>query len=1599
MKRILLPVAITAVLVVGAPIVAQTEDEDRGYLQALLEDNLSGAGRDIRIKGFAGALSSQATIEELTIADDDGIWLTLREVRLDWNRAALLRGRISIAELSAQEILLPRLPTAGEDLPDPEAKPFSLPDLPVSVQIDLLEIARVTLGAPVIGIAAEVSLNGSASLAGGEGTADLTVERLDGATGTLALKGSFANETSVLAVDLSLIEGPNGLLATLTGLPDGPPLALTVKGEGPLDDFAADLGLSTEDVDRLTGRVTLAALPADAATPGRAFGARLAGDVRPLLEQEHRAFFGPDLSLTVSGDTFDDGRLVIDTLDLVSEAVRLQGNVALGPDKWPEIVALSGRLALPDGEPVLLPVPGVDTRVNGVDLNVAYNAAEGDNWTADFAVDRLVRQDLSFDTATINGSGSLTRGEGSALGALAGQFDIVADGLSPTDPAFQAALGSSLNGVIALNWTEDAPLNITNLALRGDDYALTGVMSLSGIQGDFNPTVTADVQVAAQDVSRFSDLAGRPLGGAVDVTVVADAAPLSGTFDGTVSGSARNLKTGIAQADAVLAGETVLRVDMARDTTGVVLRDFEMSSPAADITAEGVLRTGATAARFTALLRDAGLVEPSLSGPARVQGTLDQAGDTWTLAADATGPGGAVFDGRVDVPLVDGKPGRITATGSLKADALSPFSTLAGRQLGGGFDLSGTGSFELETLFFNARVTGDTRDIRTGIPEADGLLRGPGQITLDASRDDNGIMLRNLDVSTNAASITGKGVLADQDSTAEFEATLVNTAVIAPGLSGPARLTGTLTQTGNDYLLNAQGNGPGGVALSGDVTATVIDRTLGLIRGAGSLRATDLGAYAELAKRPLGGGLDITGSGSFDPTTQFFTATATGTTQDLKTGIAQADGLLTGSGRLNVDATRDADGISIRTLDVETDAAALSADGVIRDSGSVASFDAQIRDTALVVPGLTGSAQASGSLTQTGNDYTLDVTASGPGGLAFGGEIVATVEDGTPGLVRGSGEVSADSIAPYGALVNRPLRGGFDFTGSGQYHLTDQTFAVKLDGTAQNLGSGIAEADKLIAGSTTLTLDAERTEDGVLTIRTFDLANPQVSADASGRYGGADTALDFNAELGNLALFVPGFPGPVTARGSALAAGSDYRINADLTGPGGITAQVGGTVAPDASQADLGITGAAALALINPFLEPNLITGQANFDLRLNGRPGLEALSGAVTASGATFVVPAARQSLSDINARIELAGGRANLDVDAAVTNGGRVRATGPVTLSAPFNGDLAIAINQVVAADPGLFETTLDGQLTLQGSLASTARLAGAIQLGPVEVRVPSTGGGVAGSSFALRHVNEPTASRLTRERAGLIEKQAGGGAGGGGSGVNYGLDLLIQAPSRIFIRGRGLDAELGGELRLGGTIQNIEPLGRFDLVRGRLDILGQRIALSEASIVLQGNLNPEIQVVAETSRDDTTIQFVISGPVSEPEVSITSSPELPEDEVLAMLLFGRDVSEISAFQALRIAAAVNTLVGRGGNGIVDKLRMSFGVDDLDVQTAADGTTELRVGKYLTEKIYSDVTVDANGGSSINLNLQVTPNITARGSAGSDGNTGIGVFFEKDY
>ena len=170
------------------------------------------------------------------------------------------------------------------------------------------------------------------------------------------------------------------------------------------------------------------------------------GDVRPLMPEANRAFFGPELSLAVEGESRESGELRLNTLDLTTDAMTLDGQVRIGADGWPALIDVTGRIAHDDDTQVVLPVAGGDTEVQVVDLSVQYDASEGDAWTAEITLDDLSRPDLSLGSAALTGNGTLTRGTGSAVGRVQGGFDIDASQLAFSDPGLASGVGDALTG-------------------------------------------------------------------------------------------------------------------------------------------------------------------------------------------------------------------------------------------------------------------------------------------------------------------------------------------------------------------------------------------------------------------------------------------------------------------------------------------------------------------------------------------------------------------------------------------------------------------------------------------------------------------------------------------------------------------------------------------------------------------------------------------------------------------------------------------------------------------------------------------------------------------------------------------------------------------------------------------------------------------------------------------------------------------------------------------------------------------------------------------------------------------------------------------------
>ena len=851
---------------------------------------------------------------------------------------------------------------------------------------------------------------------------------------------------------------------------------------------------------------------------------------------------------------------------------------------------------------------------------------------------------------------------------------------------------------------------------------------------------------------------------------------------------------------------------------------------------------------------------------------------------------------------------------------------------------------------------------------------------------------------------------ADPAIAAALGQTIKGRAVLHRKAAGDSLTIGALTVEGGDYRLSASGEVQG---LSTGFLAG------GHVEGS----AADLSRFAGVVGQPVKGvgTFEVTGTGSLLGGDFDVKAQVRGT--DLAVGQQELDNLLRGQASVALSAARGPEGTDLRLLDIAAGRGSLRAQGKLATAGSTLTADLNVPDLSVLGSGYRGGLVArttfagtadAGRLTLlgTGRDLAL---GQGDADRLLAGETaldLALVLDGT--------RVKIDRAVVSNAQGKADVTGLYDPAGSdlravlalprlsvmgagyGGAVEAEATFAgtmqageIALDGTGRGLSVGQAEADRLLRGDSTVRLRAGF-DGGRIRIDEARLRNPQVEVTARGTAEGAVRDVVIEGRLVNLALLIPEFPGALRLSGTAREDAAGYDLNLRALGPGQIDATAKGRVSPGFSRANLAIVGSAQAGLANAFLGSRSISGAVGFDLRLNGPFALSSLSGPVRLSGGRLSDPDLPFSLSDLAGTANLRGQSADVNVTSGVTSGGRMAIQGSVGLTSPYQGNLDVTLDRLGLRDPQLYKTVLDARLRLTGPLRAGPLLSGRIDVGETELLVPSTGLGGAGDLPGLRHVYEPAPVRATRARAGLLGGPAVQGTSGSGA---VALDLTISAPNRVFIRGRGLDAELGGEIGLRGTTAAPVGSGGLSLIRGRLNILGKRLVLTTARLEFQGDMIPYIEIVASNDSDGVTSSVVIKGRADTPEVRFTSSPELPEEEVLARLLFGQGIENISALQAARLAGAVATLAGRGGDGIVGRLRKGFGLDDLDLVSDPAGGTTLRAGKYLSDNVYTEVEIDQDGKSKINLNLDIRPGVTAKGSLGTNGDAGIGIYLERDY
>ncbi|MGH6970949.1 MAG: translocation/assembly module TamB domain-containing protein, partial [Caulobacteraceae bacterium] len=589
---------------------------------------------------------------------------------------------------------------------------------------------------------------------------------------------------------------------------------------------------------------------------------------------------------------------------------------------------------------------------------------------------------------------------------------------------------------------------------------------------------------------------------------------------------------------------------------------------------------------------------------------------------------------------------------------------------------------------------------------------------------------------------------------------------------------------------------------------------------------------------------------------------------------------------------------------------------------------------------------------------------------------------------------------------------GATFSGAGRYRNVDFTTVSPL--VVQTGPRGAVSLRLLAAaGGGRIALDAERTGGALsakaslsgvsLTLVDQDFAG-RLDAEADLRGQGASLSGELSARLAGARELGGADRQGVSGTVKAALAGQAVTLDAALGDGRGLTSRAHLVLPAIASAAPFHI----ALVRNRPIRGDFSAEGQVKplWDLLGGGERSVSGLVQASGTLGGTLADPEALGEARLSNGQFIDAGSGlklvdvvldARLQGDAVAVSqfsaadgaGGTISGSGRVSLVRGGASSFRIDLKRFRLIDNDLASAVASGEATLARAANGQAKLSGALVIDRADIAPnPPVPSGV--TPMAVKEVNRP---------AGV------GGAQGlsapEGHTPALALDVALRAGRGVFVKGRGLNVELSLDAHVGGTTAAPILTGVARMVRGDYDLAGKRFTFDNRGAVYLASSPQDIRLDLTAMREDPTLTAVIriQGTAARPRIALSSTPALPTDEILAQVLFGTSVSQLSPLDAAEMASALTGLAGGGGFDLVGDLRSFAHLDRLALGGDTAGAI-VSGGKYVTNNVYIEIAGGANGPTgAVEWRVRRDLSVVSRLAGGPAGDSQIEVRWRKDY
>ena len=180
-----------------------------------------------------------------------------------------------------------------------------------------------------------------------------------------------------------------------------------------------------------------------------------------------------------------------------------------------------------------------------------------------------------------------------------------------------------------------------------------------------------------------------------------------------------------------------------------------------------------------------------------------------------------------------------------------------------------------------------------------------------------------------------------------------------------------------------------------------------------------------------------------------------------------------------------------------------------------------------------------------------------------------------------------------------------------------------------------------------------------------------------------------------------------------------------------------------------------------------------------------------------------------------------------------------------------------------------------------------------------------------------------------------------------------MEVQAEKNIHLTGRGIDAELAGDLHITGENLNVTTAGTLKANKGKFSFAGKDFKITEGEVYFTKG-DSFINLTSNLDLNELNVTMTFRGSFRSPQLNFQSNPPLATSSILARILFNKDVSELNASQAGQLAYTIISLSGNSGPSILETIHKNLGIDRLGISANEEtGKVSVQIGKYLTEGV----------------------------------------------